>query len=77
MSLEPTPESSETLRYQEALTELETILNAIEKDEVDIDDLAHKVERAAHLLTVCRDKIEHTEMQVRRIIDTLDPNAVS
>lgn len=75
MSLETPPEPSETLRYQEALTELETILNAIEKDEVDIDDLTQKVERAAHLLGVCRDKIEHTEMQVRRIIDTLDPNA--
>lgn len=74
MNPEQPTESSE-LRYQEALTELETILNAIEKDEVDIDDLTQKVERAAHLLSVCRNKIEHTEMQVRRIIDTLDPKS--
>lgn len=59
--------------YRLALEELETILDAIENDDVDIDDLAQKVERAAILLNVCRDKIERTEMQVRRIIDTLEP----
>lgn len=62
-----------TLSYRLALEELETILDAIENDDVDIDDLAEKVERAAVLLHVCRDKIERTEMQVRRIIDTLEP----
>ena len=31
-----------------------------------------KVERAAQLIQLCRGKIEQAEMQVRRIIDSLD-----
>ena len=72
-----TTEATESPSYKSALEELETILNAIENDHVDIDELAQNVERAAELLNVCRDKIERTEMQVRRIIDTLEPQDIT
>lgn len=60
------------LRYAEALKELEQILKSIEQDEVDLDDLGQHVERAAHLIQVCRGKIERAEMQVKRIVDDLE-----
>ena len=59
-------------RYSEALGELESILDAIEHDEVDLDELGAKVERAAELIQLCRDKIESTKTQVRRIVSSLD-----
>ena len=62
----------EEVRYSEALHELESILDQIAHDEVDLDELGGKVQRAASLIKVCRDKIERTEMQVRRIIESLD-----
>lgn len=58
-------------KYSEAITELEEILEEIEADDVDLDDLAVKVERASELVQLCRDKIDDTEMQVNAIIDDL------
>lgn len=57
--------------YSEAIDELETILEEIEDEEVDLDDLAVKVERASKLVHICRDKIDDTEMQVQSIIEDL------
>lgn len=64
--------------YRDAIAELETILEAIERDDVDLDELAEKVARAATLIQLCRARIERTELQVKSIIDALDePRAES
>lgn len=60
------------VKYSEAVEELEDLLEQIDSEDVDLDDLAVKVERASELIRVCRDKIEHTEMQVRTIIEDLE-----
>jgi exodeoxyribonuclease VII small subunit len=64
--------NADEIRYGEAMTELESLLEEIDGDDVDLDELAIKVERASKLITVCRDKIENTEMQVKAIIDGLE-----
>lgn len=61
-----------SIRYSDAMEELEGLLDEIESDDVDLDDLAVKVERASKLIELCRSKIERTEMQVKSIIDDLD-----
>lgn len=61
-----------SLRYREAMEELESILQSIESDEVDIDDLSEKVERAAQLVQLCRSKILATERRVQSVIETFD-----
>ncbi|MEW6744489.1 MAG: exodeoxyribonuclease VII small subunit [Planctomycetota bacterium] len=58
--------------YQEAVRELEEILEAIEGEEVDIDDLSGKVERAAELIRTCREKIADTEARVTRVVQELE-----
>ena len=57
---------------QGCAAELEDLLEQIDSEDVDLDDLAVKVERASELIRVCRDKIENTEMQVRTIIEDLE-----
>ena len=57
--------------YRDAVAELKTILDRIEGDDVDIDELSEKVERAAELIRLCRGRIEQTEMKVRRVLDDL------
>lgn len=69
--------TDEPILYKDALLELEKILDQIEGDEVDLDELASKVERAAMLLQLCRGRIAQTEQQVRRIIEDLDEDAVA
>ena len=43
--------------YREAVRELESILESIESTEIDLDQLTAKVERAAELIRLCRDRI--------------------
>ena len=63
--------AEDTPSYEESLTELESILEAIEGDELPIDELAPKVERAAQLLAVCRSILADTETRVSSAIDAL------
>ena len=68
----PKDTDADQIRYGEAMTELESLLDEIDGDEVDLDELAVKVERASKLIAVCRDKIESTDMKVKAIIDDLE-----
>jgi exodeoxyribonuclease VII small subunit len=50
-------EQPEPAGYGEAVAELEAILREIEDAEVDVDVLAGRVQRAAHLIDWCRTRI--------------------
>jgi len=60
--------------YKAALSELDQILVELEGDRIEVDELASKVERAAFLLTHCRELLQKTGQQVQatlaRIQDT-------
>lgn len=64
-------DDQEEIRYRDAVEELEAILAKIEDEQVDLDDLSTHVDRAAFLIKTCRDRIQATEMSVRRILDGL------
>lgn len=53
--------------YAAASAELEQILQDIESGEIDLDVLSEKVERAAMLLAVCRQKLAATETKVKKV----------
>jgi exodeoxyribonuclease VII small subunit len=57
--------------YSEASGELEEILRVIESGELDLDLLSEKVERAAALLTICREKLAVTETRVKKVVADL------
>jgi exodeoxyribonuclease VII small subunit len=57
--------------FGDAMRELETILDRIEGEAVDLDELSGQVARAAELIKLCRDKIETTEEQVESIMADL------
>jgi exodeoxyribonuclease VII small subunit len=64
--------TEETLTYQKAFEELQTIVNEIERGETNVDELAVKVERASILLRFCQEKITHTREQVDDILSKLE-----
>lgn len=66
-SLDPVPDG-----YAEAVSELESILREIEDDEVDVDLLAARVERAAGLIEFCRDRILAARSAVDLAAQALD-----
>jgi exodeoxyribonuclease VII small subunit len=57
--------------YHEANAELEQILQQIESGDIDLDELSDKVERAAALLAVCREKLAATELKVKKVVADL------
>lgn len=63
--------SGEAITYSGAAAELESILDEIESGTVDIDVLTQKVERAASLIKLCREKLAGTEMKVQKVIEGL------
>lgn len=64
--------SAKEIKYGKAIEELETILKKIEQEEVDVDDLAQEVKRAAELIKLCKKKIEKTEMEVNQVVQSFE-----
>jgi exodeoxyribonuclease VII small subunit len=58
--------------YQEAITEIEEILQKIESGQLDVDDLTDKVKRVAYLLETCKKKLRTTESEIQKVIDGLE-----
>ena len=65
-------EETSKISYEAAAEELEQILSALEGDEISVDDLAKKVERASVLLKLCSDRLRNTEVKVNDIIKKLN-----
>src|SRR5262245_42350812 len=60
------------VRYAKAVEEIEQLLASIDRDEIDVDELGAKVERAVQLLKVCRAKLKATEARVVEVLKDLD-----
>jgi exodeoxyribonuclease VII small subunit len=58
--------------YNEAIAEIEEILQKIETGELDVDDLTDKVKRVAYLLETCKKKLKTTESEIQKVMDGLD-----
>jgi len=61
--------AKEKISYDESVREIETILDKIEKGNLDVDELAEKVDRVTTLLKICREKLRKTEEQISQILD--------
>ena len=62
----------ETIGYADAMAELEQILSDLEGDDLDVDMLASRVERASFLIGLCRKRIGAARVQVERVVANLD-----
>ncbi len=60
-----------TIKYSEAIKEVEEIVNQIESNELDIDELTEKIRRASELLRFCKEKLHSAEQEINNIIDEL------
>ena len=68
-------ETTADLGYADALRELDSILSELEGSDVDVDRLADRVERAAELITLCREKISTAQVRIEQV--TTDLNAIA
>jgi exodeoxyribonuclease VII small subunit len=67
--------NKKAVKYKEAIDELNEILLELESESIDVDEVSQKVKRAVELITLCREKIDKTEMEVRKIVKDFEPEA--
>lgn len=64
------------ISYNEAMMEVEHILEALQRGDCDIDSLSDRVDRASLLLTLCRQRLRRAEEQLNRIFDEQTENTI-
>jgi exodeoxyribonuclease VII small subunit len=64
--------AKKNLSYSEAIAEVESIVERIENNELDIDELAKNVKRVAELIKFCKAKLKSTEEEVEQILKDFD-----
>jgi exodeoxyribonuclease VII small subunit len=64
--------AADSLGYAEAMEELEEILEELEGDQLDVDVLAVRVQRAGELIKACKARITRAQADVDRIVTDLE-----
>lgn len=57
------------IKYEEALKQLETIVDKMENDELDIDSLGEQLKTAQKLIKLCKDKLTKTNEEIKKILE--------
>ena len=57
-----------TMKYEEAVKELETIVRRMEANELDIDTLSTELKRVQELLRLCKDKLTKADEEVKKVL---------
>lgn len=56
------------IKYEEAVAQLEEIVDKMENDELDIDQLSEQLKRAKELVKLCKDKLTKTDEEIKKLL---------
>ena len=56
------------MKYEKAVSELEEIVDKMERDELDIDQLSEQLKRAKVLVKLCKDKLTMTDEEIKKLL---------
>lgn len=56
------------ITYKEAVSELESILEALESNQLEMDELTTKAKRATELIKFCQERIYQTSEEIEKIL---------
>ena len=57
------------ITYKNAITELEEILQSIQSQNIGVDDLTEKVNRASELIKYCKEKLKSSEEIIQKVFE--------
>ena len=63
------PATADPVRYEDALSELERLVAAMEGNQLPLDELLGHYRRGAQLLDICRARLQAVEQQVKVLED--------
>ena len=61
--------AKEEIKYEQAVRELEKIVEKMENDELDIDQLSEQLKRAKLLVKLCRDKLPKADEEIKKLLN--------
>ena len=61
----------ENKSYTKAIEELEKIVSEMENEDISVDELSHKVKRAAELIRICKTVLYQTEEEVNSVLKSM------
>ncbi|MFI3293125.1 MAG: exodeoxyribonuclease VII small subunit [Rikenellaceae bacterium] len=61
--------AKKTIKYEEAIAQIDEILKRIRTNEISVDELSSEVKRATELITICRERLHKAEAEVKSIIE--------
>lgn len=56
------------MKYEEAVAQLEAIVEKMENDELDIDQLSEQLKRAKELVKLCKNKLTKTDEEIKKLL---------
>jgi exodeoxyribonuclease VII small subunit len=57
----------EEMKYEEAVHQLEEIVQKMENGEYSIDEIAVQLQTAQRIIKLCKDKLTKTEQEIQKI----------
>jgi exodeoxyribonuclease VII small subunit len=64
--------AKEMITYKSAVTEIEQILELMEREELDVDEMSEKVKRVSELIRICRQKLLQTQEEVEKVLKEIE-----
>ena len=57
------------IKYEEAVRQLEKIVDKMESGELDIDSMAAQLKKAQELVKLCKDKLKRTDADIPKLLE--------
>ena len=55
-------------KYENAIRQLEDIVEKLENNELDIDEMSKQLKKAQQLIKLCKDRLTKTEAEIQKIL---------
>lgn len=55
-------------KYEDAIKQLESIVEKLENNELDIDELSRQLKTAQRLIKLCKDRLTKTDAEIKKIL---------
>ena len=56
------------VNYEEAVHQLENIVEKLERGELDVDSMVSQLKRAQELVKLCKKKLKHTDDEIQKLL---------
>jgi len=60
------------ISYNEAISEVEKILEEIDSEKLNLDDLSEKVKRATELINLCKEKLTKVDAEIEKLLEKME-----